>query len=111
MEDLDKAEDQGIDVRGLVPWDDGLTKAEREAGGRRVEVITGQDVVAMGGAVGEDLDEFARRMKAQRAEAEAAAMSRSSQQQQQQQQEEGQQGAEESQPQQKRKRKLWLGIW
>lgn len=27
MEDLDK---EGIDVRGLVPWDDGLTNAERE---------------------------------------------------------------------------------
>lgn len=27
MEDLDK---EGIDIRGLVPWDDGLTNAERE---------------------------------------------------------------------------------
>lgn len=35
MEDLDRAEDQGIDVRGVVPWDDGLTNVERKNGGRR----------------------------------------------------------------------------
>jgi hypothetical protein len=35
MEDLERAEDQGIDVRGLVPWDDGLTNVERRNGGRR----------------------------------------------------------------------------
>lgn len=35
MEDLDRAEDQGIDVRGVVPWDDGLTNVERANGGRR----------------------------------------------------------------------------
>jgi hypothetical protein len=35
MEDLERVEDQGIDVRGLVPWDDGLTNVERRNGGRR----------------------------------------------------------------------------
>lgn len=35
MEDLTRAEDQGIDVRGIVPWDDGLTPVERANGGRR----------------------------------------------------------------------------
>lgn len=35
MEDLDRAEDQGIDIRGVVPWDDGLTNVERANGGRR----------------------------------------------------------------------------
>jgi hypothetical protein len=35
MEYLDRAEDQGIDVRGVVPWDDGLTNVERANGGRR----------------------------------------------------------------------------
>lgn len=42
MEDLDRDEDQGVDVRGIVPWDDGLTKREREAGGigaNRVKMI------------------------------------------------------------------------
>lgn len=43
MEDLDRDEDQGVDVRGIVPWDDGLTKREREAGGisaNRIKLIT-----------------------------------------------------------------------
>ena len=35
MEDLERAEDQGIDIRGVVPWDDGLTNVERRNGGRR----------------------------------------------------------------------------
>lgn len=42
MEDLDRDEDQGVDVRGIVPWDDGLTKREREAGGigaNRIKMI------------------------------------------------------------------------
>ena len=34
LEDLDAEEEQGVDVRGLVPWDDGLTKGERASGGR-----------------------------------------------------------------------------
>lgn len=33
MEDLNAFESQGVDVRGLVPWDDGLTNRERAAGG------------------------------------------------------------------------------
>lgn len=43
MEDLDRDEDQGVDVRGIVPWDDGLTKREREAGGigaNRIKMIS-----------------------------------------------------------------------
>jgi hypothetical protein len=42
MEDLNRDEDQGVDVRGIVPWDDGLTKREREAGGisaNRIKMI------------------------------------------------------------------------
>ena len=31
MEDLEAEEGQGVDVRGLVEWDDGLTRGEREA--------------------------------------------------------------------------------
>ncbi|KIW58539.1 hypothetical protein PV05_03049 [Exophiala xenobiotica] len=92
MEDLNAAEEQGIDVRGLVPWDDGLTNAERERGGRE-EVLTGRDVVAMGGQVGDDVNEFARRLKERR--------------------EKGEEGEEIEQVQREppKKRKLWLGIW
>lgn len=54
MEDLDAEEDQGIDVRGLVPWDDGLTNKERREGGRR-ERRTGKDVLQEGGQVGDPL--------------------------------------------------------
>ncbi|RMZ89766.1 hypothetical protein DV736_g3014, partial [Chaetothyriales sp. CBS 134916] len=32
MEDLNAEYDQGVDVRGIAPWDDGLTKREREKG-------------------------------------------------------------------------------
>ena len=31
LENLDVEEGQGVDVRGLVDWDDGLTNPEREA--------------------------------------------------------------------------------
>lgn len=97
MEDLNAEEEQGIDVRGLVPWDDGLTVKERGAGGRDMP-ITGRDVIAAGGKIGDDVTEFARRMK-------------------QRQMGEGKEEVEEevqqpqSPPQEKRKRKLWLGIW
>jgi hypothetical protein len=106
MEDLDAAEEQGIDVRGLVSWDDGLTNRERAAGGRRDERLTGADVLAMGGQVGDDVSEFARRLKAEREAKEDAAATET----------------EAGRPQEpavpppaeqppKRKRKLWLGIW
>ncbi|RMZ79968.1 hypothetical protein DV738_g3083, partial [Chaetothyriales sp. CBS 135597] len=32
LEDLNAEYDQGVDVRGIAPWDDGLTKREREKG-------------------------------------------------------------------------------
>ncbi|OAP55917.1 hypothetical protein AYL99_10069 [Fonsecaea erecta] len=73
LEDLNADEDQGIDVRGLVPWDDGLTAKEREKGGRDM-VLTGRDVVALGGVVPgnndakaaqEDVDAFARRLESE----------------------------------------------
>ena len=49
MEDLDRDEDQGIDVRGIAPWDDGLTKREREGGGigaNRIKMISAMKVGA-----------------------------------------------------------------
>ena len=56
MEDLDTEGEQGIDVRGLVPWDDGLTNKEREQGGRRRERRTGKQVLEEGGQVGDPID-------------------------------------------------------
>jgi hypothetical protein len=56
MEDLDTEGEQGIDVRGLVPWDDGLTNKEREQGGRRSERRTGKQVLEEGGQVGDPID-------------------------------------------------------
>ena len=55
MEDLTKEEDEGVDVRGLVEWDDGLTERERREGGRR-ERRTGRMVLEEGGTVGDALD-------------------------------------------------------
>ena len=55
MEDLDAEEEQGIDVRGLVEWDDGLTNREREEGGRR-QRRTGRDVLEAGGSVGDPIE-------------------------------------------------------
>jgi hypothetical protein len=54
MEDLDAEEEQGIDVRGLVSWDDGLTNKERREGGRR-ERRTGKQVLEEGGSVGDPI--------------------------------------------------------
>ena len=89
MEDLERESDQGIDVRGLAPWDDGLTNPERRQGGRE-ERVTGRMVLDAGGS-GQDekeLEAFATAQKTEAVERE-----------------------EKQQPQQQRKRKLWLGIW
>ncbi|KIW77346.1 hypothetical protein Z517_09792 [Fonsecaea pedrosoi CBS 271.37] len=82
LEDLNADEDQGIDVRGLVPWDDGLTPKEREKGGRDM-VLTGADVIALGGDVAsssggvlgagavsaeDDVDEFTRKLETEQAD-------------------------------------------
>ncbi|EXJ90851.1 hypothetical protein A1O1_03956 [Capronia coronata CBS 617.96] len=109
MENLDAEEEQGIDVRGLVPWDDGLTNKERARGGRDV-VLTGRDVIEMGGTVGDDVTEFAKRVQEEQRQ----------QHQHQQQTETGEAASAapvpavqdaEQQSQPPRKRKLWLGIW
>lgn len=92
MEDLNAQEEQGIDVRGLVPWDDGLTNAERQRGGRE-DAVTGRDVLAKGGQLGDDVDEFARKMRERKERGEPEEL------------------LEEQRQPERRKRKLWLGIW
>lgn len=62
MEDLNAEEEEGIDVRGIVPWDDGLTNKERARGGRE-ERVTGLDVLKLGGNVGDDVDAFAKDLR------------------------------------------------
>lgn len=89
MENLERETDQGIDVRGLAPWDDGLTNPERRQGGRE-ERVTGRMVLDAGG-VGKDekeLQTFRNGPKVEEVEEEQQEL-----------------------PQQQRKRKLWLGIW
>ena len=129
LEDLNAEEDQGIDVRGLVPWDDGLTNKERAQGGRDI-VLTGADMMKLGMLPGEDQFEFTKRLEGQgerlrmvkekgvdavvmedkrRASADMSAMEASVCL-------DGDEGLQQSQtqplPQQdRRKRKLWFGIW
>jgi len=66
-------------------------------GGRDV-VIRGKDVLEMGGKVGDDVSEFARRLKAEKEEKDGVGLQRD------------EPPPQPQQPQQ-RKRKLWLGIW
>ena len=47
MEDLNAVEGQGVDVRGLVDWDDGLTGPEREALRKKREESGQVEVVAV----------------------------------------------------------------
>ncbi|EXJ54168.1 hypothetical protein A1O7_09505 [Cladophialophora yegresii CBS 114405] len=135
LEDLNADEDQGIDVRGLVPWDDGLTNKERSQGGREI-VLTGADMMKLGMQPGEHQIEFMKRLEAQgdgsrlrmvkekgvdavlREEQEATRRERAANGTATRLAAEGESGQEqqhESQPQagqpEKRRRKLWLGIW
>jgi hypothetical protein len=57
LENLDAEEDQGIDVRGLVDWDDGLTNKERERGGRQTVLSLGE-MMRLGLQPGEDMQAF-----------------------------------------------------
>ena len=42
MEDLNAEELQGVDVRGLVDWDDGLTNPQREALRQQQAITNGE---------------------------------------------------------------------
>lgn len=102
MEDLDAQEDQGVDVRGLVPWDDGLTNPERARGGRRVNIISGREWQEEG-KEGETFEAYAARKRDQAKEmAERVAKAEAAGREQE---------AQEQPPPERRRRKLWLGIW
>lgn len=107
MEDLNAEEEEGIDVRGIAPWDDGLTNKERARGGRE-ETIAGRDGPAAADKVTDDVAKFAKEVKEKdiaAAAATAATTGVSSV--------ESPDGETEvpqaQQPQ--RKRKLYFGIW
>ncbi|KAJ9605474.1 hypothetical protein H2200_010131 [Cladophialophora chaetospira] len=126
LEDLNAAEDQGIDVRGLVPWDDGLTNKERAQGGRDI-VLTGADMLKLGMQPDEDQLAFTKRLEAHGErlrkvkERGVDAVVREEQEAQrsverdlgafESELREEQHDQEQPRPQEKRKRKLWFGIW
>lgn len=107
MEDLNAEEEQGIDVRGIVPWDDGLTNNERASGGRE-ERMTGREVLALGGKVGDDVGQFARDLKEKQDAGKQAVASGAGQNET---ETETEPSAPQQQQQQQRKRKLFFGIW
>lgn len=85
MEDMNAEYDQGVDVRGIAPWDDGLTKREREAG--KADFERKGDIPP---------EVTTRELQAKKARKEEVVRA------------EEQMRDREQQP---RKRKLWLGIW
>ena len=87
MEDMSVEYDQGIDVRGIAPWDDGLTRRERES--RKADWERKGDVPP----------EMTTAVMAQQKEVEGGAV------------QDGQEQPQLQPQQQKRKRKLWFGIW
>lgn len=127
LENLDADEDQGIDVRGLVPWDDGLTNKERESGSGRETILTMADMVRLGMRPGESPLEFTKRLESDKArmtrirtvgveatlKEEAALTGKRLDDDLELIERENARLAQESEgPQpERRKRKLWLGIW
>ena len=102
IEDMNAEEESGVDVRGLVPWDDGLTRKEREAGGRSRELETKM----IQGMVARDEDgemkevrEDVRRSYGMEKSVEVIVG------------EPGQEREEQPVQQQRKRKPKWLGIW
>jgi molybdate-binding protein len=122
LENLDAEEEQGIDVRGLVPWDDGLTNKERAEGGRKLPEREMEQLLSTFPKEDQEAfrrrrDEDAARMQAAVAAAAGRAEAGVSVAEDQEQQEQQEQVAQPSMPQQQqqqqpqRKKKLYFGIW
>lgn len=114
MEDLDADEVSGINVQGLVDWDDGLTNPERARGGRNIDVISGHVAENMGKRRDESKEEWmARRLREQEDEKSfREELKRKRQEDAARAEEErliriGAKRFEDEKP----RRKLWLGIW
>lgn len=114
MEDLDADEVSGINVQGLVDWDDGLTNPERARGGTHLEVISGRMAEDMGKRTGETNEELiARRLREREEEKEIKEQVKRRKAEEAARAEEerliriGAKRPEDEKP----RRKLWLGIW
>ncbi|KAK5944611.1 hypothetical protein PMZ80_003894 [Knufia obscura] len=68
MEDLEADEVSGVDVKGLVEWDDGLTNRERERGGVYNSEMIGRQMQEMGQRPGESLNELMERKRVEQIE-------------------------------------------
>lgn len=114
MEDLEADEVSGPDVRGLVEWDDGLTKPERERGGQYKPEVIGANMMEMGQRPGEEFNALFERKRGEQAElAERRIRERAAKKEEAERAEEerlvrigAKRGDEEP-----RRRKVWFGIW
>lgn len=114
LEDLNADEISGPDVRGLVEWDDGLTKPERERGGQFKPEVIGANMMAMGAKPGETLNEVMERKRLEEEQIhETRAVEKARKQEQEVKAEEERLvriGAKTPEAE-RRPRKLWFGIW
>ena len=114
LEDLSADEVSGVDVRGLVEWDDGLTNKERERGGQYKGEMIGAAMKDMGQRPGEDLTELLERKRGEQTQ-----MGLRKEEERRRKIEEDERAEEERlvrigakrREQDVPKRKLWLGIW
>lgn len=96
----------GVDVAGLVPWDDGLSEAER-AVGKRLTESKGREVMKLGKTVDEDEDEFLRRYRRD----QAVRVRKMEDEKKMLEEEEAKERARKKEDERRGKRKLWLGLW
>lgn len=113
MEDLNADEISGVDVRGLVDWDDGLTNKERERGGQYRSEMMAQRMQEMGSREGESLPDLMERKRDEQLTIASRKMDEKARKQK-----EAEQAEEErlirigaKQVEEKRRPKLFFGIW
>ncbi|KAK5070394.1 hypothetical protein LTR64_000065 [Lithohypha guttulata] len=115
MEDLDADEGEGVDVRGLVEWDDGLTNPERARGGIRHEIVIGQRMQELGQRPNETLPELQERLRREQMAAREAKEEKKRRKA-----EEDERAEEERlirirarrlDDEERPRRKVWFGIW
>lgn len=117
LEDLNADEVSGPDVRGLVEWDDGLTKPERERGGQYKPDIIGANMMEMGQRPGEEFNELMERKRGEQRDAAVRRVQERAEREEEEARKEEErlvrigarrQGQEGEEP---RRRKMWFGIW
>lgn len=114
LEDLNADEVSGVDVRGLVDWDDGLTNKERERGGQYRSEMIGAAMRDMGQLPGEDFNELMERKRREESEMKVRKEEEKTRKAEEDARLEEERliriGAKKREDEQPR-RKLWLGIW